>query len=49
MPTPSGRTHVSNFSKEFTGEAPTLSPPLDVQPLATTEEVAFPDFVIQRC
>ncbi|KAB1259985.1 Serine/threonine-protein kinase N1 [Camelus dromedarius] len=44
VPTLSGRTDVSNFDEEFTGEAPTLSPPRDARPLTATEQAAFQDF-----
>ncbi|XP_042638690.1 serine/threonine-protein kinase N1 [Orycteropus afer afer] len=44
VPTLSGRTDVSNFDEEFTGEAPTLSPPRDARPLTATEQAAFRDF-----
>ncbi|XP_063472298.1 serine/threonine-protein kinase N1 isoform X7 [Symphalangus syndactylus] len=44
VPTLSGRTDVSNFDEEFTGEAPTLSPPRDARPLTATEQAAFLDF-----
>ena len=44
VPTLSGRTDVSNFDEEFTGEAPTLSPPRDARPLTATEQEAFRDF-----
>ncbi|KAK1342668.1 hypothetical protein QTO34_015434 [Cnephaeus nilssonii] len=44
VPTLSGRTDVSNFDEEFTGEAPTLSPARDSRPLTATEQVAFRDF-----
>ncbi|XP_066128164.1 serine/threonine-protein kinase N1 isoform X4 [Saccopteryx bilineata] len=44
VPTLSGRTDVSNFDEEFTGEAPTLSPPRDSRPLTATEQAAFQDF-----
>uniref|UniRef100_A0A8C6RI02 protein kinase C n=1 Tax=Nannospalax galili TaxID=1026970 RepID=A0A8C6RI02_NANGA len=44
VPTLSGRTDVSNFDEEFTGEAPTLSPPRDPRPLTAAEQAAFRDF-----
>ncbi|XP_077834060.1 serine/threonine-protein kinase N1 isoform X8 [Macaca mulatta] len=44
VPTLSGRTDVSNFDEEFTGEAPTLSPPRDARPLTAAEQAAFLDF-----
>ncbi|XP_045348207.1 serine/threonine-protein kinase N1 isoform X2 [Leopardus geoffroyi] len=44
VPTLSGRTDVSNFDEEFTGEAPTLSPPRDARALTATEQAAFRDF-----
>ncbi|XP_019519678.1 PREDICTED: serine/threonine-protein kinase N1 [Hipposideros armiger] len=44
VPTLSGRTDVSNFDEEFTGEAPTLSPPRDARPLTAKEQAAFRDF-----
>ncbi|KAJ1060656.1 hypothetical protein K5549_016070, partial [Capra hircus] len=44
VPTLAGRTDVSNFDEEFTGEAPTLSPPRDARPLTATEQAAFRDF-----
>uniref|UniRef100_A0A480KC60 Serine/threonine-protein kinase N1 isoform 1-like n=1 Tax=Sus scrofa TaxID=9823 RepID=A0A480KC60_PIG len=44
VPTLSGRTDVSNFDEEFTGESPTLSPPRDARPLTATEQAAFRDF-----
>ncbi|XP_052022671.1 serine/threonine-protein kinase N1 isoform X3 [Apodemus sylvaticus] len=44
VPTLSGRTDVSNFDEEFTGEAPTLSPPRDARPLTAAEQAAFRDF-----
>nr|XP_036874712.1 serine/threonine-protein kinase N1 isoform X2 [Manis javanica] len=44
VPTLSGRTDVSNFDEEFTGEAPTLSPPRDARLLTATEQAAFRDF-----
>ncbi|XP_029388579.1 serine/threonine-protein kinase N1 [Mus pahari] len=44
VPTLSGRTDVSNFDEEFTGEAPTLSPPRDARPLTDAEQAAFRDF-----
>ncbi|KAM9243899.1 serine/threonine-protein kinase N1 isoform 1-T1 [Dugong dugon] len=44
VPTLSDRTDVSNFDEEFTGEAPTLSPPRDARPLTATEQAAFQDF-----
>ncbi|XP_029773668.1 serine/threonine-protein kinase N1 [Suricata suricatta] len=44
VPTLSGRTDVSNFDEEFTGEAPTLSPPRDARPLSAIEQAAFRDF-----
>ncbi|XP_008563498.1 PREDICTED: serine/threonine-protein kinase N1-like, partial [Galeopterus variegatus] len=44
VPKLSGRTDVSNFDEEFTGEAPTLSPPRDARPLTATEQAAFRDF-----
>uniref|UniRef100_G3UF16 protein kinase C n=1 Tax=Loxodonta africana TaxID=9785 RepID=G3UF16_LOXAF len=44
VPKLSGRTDVSNFDEEFTGEAPTLSPPRDARPLTATEQAAFQDF-----
>ncbi|XP_058381485.1 serine/threonine-protein kinase N1 isoform X1 [Diceros bicornis minor] len=44
VPTLSGRTDVSNFDEEFTGEAPTLSPPRDARPLSAKEQAAFRDF-----
>lgn len=44
VPTLSGRTDVSNFDEEFTGEAPTLSPARDSRPLTATEQAAFRDF-----
>ncbi|XP_040846640.1 serine/threonine-protein kinase N1 isoform X4 [Ochotona curzoniae] len=44
VPTLAGRTDVSNFDEEFTGEAPTLSPPRDARPLTTAEQAAFQDF-----
>ncbi|XP_038168461.1 serine/threonine-protein kinase N1 isoform X1 [Arvicola amphibius] len=44
VPTLSGRTDVSNFDEEFTGEAPTLSPPRDARPLTAAEQAAFQDF-----
>ena len=51
VPTLSGRTDVSNFDEEFTGEAPTLSPPRDARPLTATEQAAFRvfDFVAGGC
>lgn len=44
VPKLAGRTDVSNFDEEFTGEAPTLSPPRDARPLSTAEQAAFRDF-----
>ncbi|XP_073910038.1 serine/threonine-protein kinase N1 isoform X3 [Castor canadensis] len=44
VPKLSGRTDISNFDEEFTGEAPTLSPPRDARPLTATEQAAFRDF-----
>uniref|UniRef100_A0A3Q2GYI4 Serine/threonine-protein kinase N1 n=1 Tax=Equus caballus TaxID=9796 RepID=A0A3Q2GYI4_HORSE len=44
VPTLSGRTDVSNFDEEFTGEAPALSPPRDARPLSAAEQAAFRDF-----
>lgn len=44
VPTLADRTDVSNFDEEFTGEAPTLSPPRDARPLTATEQAAFRDF-----
>ncbi|ERE79093.1 serine/threonine-protein kinase N1 [Cricetulus griseus] len=44
VPTLSGRTDVSNFDEEFTGELPTLSPPRDARPLTAAEQAAFRDF-----
>uniref|UniRef100_G1PBA9 Serine/threonine-protein kinase N1 n=1 Tax=Myotis lucifugus TaxID=59463 RepID=G1PBA9_MYOLU len=44
VPTLSGRTDVSNFDEEFTGEAPTLSPARDSRPLTAAEQAAFRDF-----
>uniref|UniRef100_A0A8C5K0T2 protein kinase C n=1 Tax=Jaculus jaculus TaxID=51337 RepID=A0A8C5K0T2_JACJA len=44
VPTLSGRTDVSNFDEEFTGEAPTLSPPRDARALTAAEQAAFRDF-----
>ncbi|XP_051691792.1 serine/threonine-protein kinase N1 isoform X3 [Oryctolagus cuniculus] len=44
VPTLAGRTDVSNFDEEFTGEAPTLSPPRDARPLTAAEQAAFRDF-----
>ncbi|XP_058146278.1 serine/threonine-protein kinase N1 isoform X2 [Dasypus novemcinctus] len=44
VPTLSGRTDISNFDEEFTGEAPTLSPPRDARPLTAAEQAAFRDF-----
>ena len=44
MPTLAGRTDVSNFDEEFTGETPTLSPPRDARPLTAAEQAAFRDF-----
>ncbi|XP_021106061.1 serine/threonine-protein kinase N1 isoform X3 [Heterocephalus glaber] len=44
VPKLSGRTDVSNFDEEFTGEAPTLSPPRDARPLSAAEQAAFRDF-----
>lgn len=44
VPTLTGRTDVSNFDEEFTGEAPTLSPARDSRPLTAAEQAAFRDF-----
>ncbi|XP_042549795.1 serine/threonine-protein kinase N1 isoform X1 [Dipodomys spectabilis] len=44
VPKLSGRTDVSNFDEEFTGEAPTLTPPRDARPLTANEQAAFRDF-----
>uniref|UniRef100_A0A2K6G788 Serine/threonine-protein kinase N1 n=1 Tax=Propithecus coquereli TaxID=379532 RepID=A0A2K6G788_PROCO len=44
VPTLSGRTDISNFDEEFTGEAPTLSPPREARPLTAAEQAAFEDF-----
>ncbi|XP_054982529.1 serine/threonine-protein kinase N1 isoform X4 [Sorex araneus] len=44
VPTLAGRTDVSNFDEEFTGEAPTLTPPRDARPLTAAEQEAFRDF-----
>ncbi|XP_049644469.1 serine/threonine-protein kinase N1 isoform X2 [Suncus etruscus] len=44
VPTLAGRTDVSNFDEEFTGEAPTLTPPRDARPLTAAEQDAFRDF-----
>ncbi|XP_060038279.1 serine/threonine-protein kinase N1 isoform X2 [Erinaceus europaeus] len=44
VPTISGRTDVSNFDEEFTGEAPTLTPPREARPLTAAEQEAFRDF-----
>lgn len=44
VPTLAGRTDVSNFDEEFTGEAPTLTPPRDARPLTAAEQAAFRDF-----
>lgn len=44
VPQLSGRTDVSNFDEEFTGEAPTLSLPRDARPLSAAEQAFFRDF-----
>lgn len=44
VPTLAGRTDVSNFDEEFTGEAPTLTPPRDARTLTAAEQDAFRDF-----
>uniref|UniRef100_A0A8C5XZN2 Serine/threonine-protein kinase N1 n=1 Tax=Microcebus murinus TaxID=30608 RepID=A0A8C5XZN2_MICMU len=44
VPTLSGRADVSNFDEEFTGEAPTLSPPREARPLSAADQAAFQDF-----
>uniref|UniRef100_A0A452S833 Uncharacterized protein n=1 Tax=Ursus americanus TaxID=9643 RepID=A0A452S833_URSAM len=38
--------HIPNLDnfRQFTGKAPTLSPPWDAWPVITTEQVAFRDF-----
>ncbi|XP_005381153.1 PREDICTED: serine/threonine-protein kinase N1 isoform X4 [Chinchilla lanigera] len=44
VPKLSGRTDISNFDEEFTGEAPTLSLPRDARPLSAAEQAVFQDF-----
>ncbi|XP_038628244.1 serine/threonine-protein kinase N1 isoform X1 [Tachyglossus aculeatus] len=44
VPVITGRTDVSNFDEEFTGEAPTLTPPREPRVLTPAEQDAFADF-----
>ncbi|XP_036597058.1 serine/threonine-protein kinase N1 isoform X3 [Trichosurus vulpecula] len=44
VPVIKGRTDISNFDEEFTGEAPALTPPREARPLSAADQEAFRDF-----